>query len=131
MLSTKPIDATKLTFRYSGAAEHYEYNRDTEKRASDQTRDPDTGQPLWKVRCVAVYKTGGEHGEISVTVPHSEPPAAEFDSEIAFTDLTVKDWAMNGNQGQTWHASSFAAAVPAAPPSTARPRKPTEVNAAA
>lgn len=33
----------------------------------------------------------------SVTVPHPEPPAAEFDSEISFTEMTVKDWAINGN----------------------------------
>jgi hypothetical protein len=131
MLSTKPIDASKLTFRYSGAAEHYEYNRDTEKRASEQTRDEDTGQPLWKVRCVAVYKTQGEHGEITVTVPHPEPPAAEFEPEIVFTDMTVKDWAMNGNQGQTWHAGTLGSVAPTAPPSTAKARKPAEVNAAA
>jgi hypothetical protein len=118
VLSTKPIDASELTFRYSGTAEHFEYDRDTEKRAKEQTRDEDTGYPLWKIRCVAVYKQVGEHGEITVTVPHPEPPAAEFDSEIDFTSMTVKDWSMNGNQGQTWHASSFRAAKPTTPPST-------------
>jgi len=123
VLSTKPIDTTQLTFRYSGAAKHYEYDRDTEKRATDQTIDVDengvgTGLPLWKVRCVAVYKAGGEHGEITVTLPHPESPAAEFDSEITFTAMTVKDWSMNGNQGQTWHAGTFQAAKPTAPPSS-------------
>jgi len=118
MLSTKPIDANQLTFRYSGTGEHYEYDRDTEKRAKEQTRDEDTGYPLWKVRCVAVFKQAGEHGEITVTVPHPAPPAAEFDSEISFTEMTVKDWSMNGNQGQTWHAGTFQAAKPTAPPST-------------
>ncbi|MGB5758261.1 MAG: hypothetical protein WBM50_15200 [Acidimicrobiales bacterium] len=119
MLSTKPIDPTQLTFRYSGAAEHYEYDRDTQKRTAEQTRDDDTGYLLWKVRCVAVYREAGEHGEITVTVPHPQPPAAEFDSEIAFTGMTVKDWSMNGNQGQTWHAQSFQATRPSAPPSSA------------
>ena len=118
MLSTKPIDATQLTFRYSGSAEHYEYDRDTEKRLKDQTRDEDTGMPVWKIRCVAVFKAAGEHGEITVTVPHPEPPAAAFDSEISFTEMTVKDWSINGNQGQTWHAASFHPAKPTAPPST-------------
>ena len=56
MLSTKPIDASQLTFRYSGTGEHYEYDRDTEKLAKDQTRHKDTGYLLWKVRCVAVYR---------------------------------------------------------------------------
>lgn len=126
MLSTKPIDASQLTFRYSGAAEHYEFLRDADKRATDQTRDPDTGHLLWKVRCVAVYRAGNEHGEITVTVPAPEPPTAEFDTEIVFSGLTVKDWAMNGNQGQTWHAATFAAASPTAPPS--KTRRPAEVN---
>ncbi len=123
MLSTnKPIDANQLTFRYSGTGEHYEYDRDTEKRADTQTIDVDengvgSGMPLWKVRCVAVYKAGGEHGEITVTVPHPTPPAAEFDSEITFTDVTVKDWSMNGKDGQTWRAATFNAAQPTAPPS--------------
>jgi hypothetical protein len=135
MLSTKPIDASQLTFRYSGAAAHYEFNRETEKRETDQTVDVDengqgTGLPLWKVRCVAVYRAGGEHGEITVTVPNAEPPAAEFDSEIVFSGLTVKDWAMNGNQGQTWHAATFTAAAPTAPPSTSKARKTTEVTTA-
>ncbi|MEM9656370.1 MAG: hypothetical protein AAGA65_30100 [Actinomycetota bacterium] len=119
MLSTKPIDATQLTFRYSGSSEHYEYDRDTQKRAAEQTRNEDTGYLLWKVRCVAVNRAAGEHGEITVTVAHPEPPAAEFDSEISFSEMTVKDWAINGNQGQTWHAASFRAAKPTAPPSTA------------
>ncbi|MGF1600315.1 MAG: hypothetical protein ACFCVK_26020 [Acidimicrobiales bacterium] len=109
MLSTKPIDASQLTFRYSGTAEHYEYDRETEKRAKDQTRHLDTGYPLWKVRCVAVYRAGGEHGEITVTVPSKEAPVADFDAEIMFSSLVVKDLAINGNQGQTWQAQSFAA----------------------
>lgn len=122
MLSTKPIDTTQLTFRYSGTAEHYEYDRATERRASDQTRHEDTGYPLWKVRCVAVYRNAGEHGEITVTVPNAEPPVAEFDTEIRFTGLTVKDWAINGNQGQSWTAESFQAkpTVPPAPPAAAK-----------
>jgi len=122
VLSTKPIDTSQLTFRYSGAAQHYEYDRNTQERLEDQTIDVDehgqgTGMPLWKVRCVAVYKAGGEHGEITVTVPHPTPPAAEFDSEITFTTVTVKDWSMNGKDGQTWRAATFQAAQPTAPPS--------------
>ena len=124
MLSTKPIDTTNLTFRYSGTSEHYEYDRDTEKRAKDQTRDPNTGFPLWKVRCVAVYRAAGEHGEITVTVPHPAPPTAEFDSEISFTAITVKDWAINGNQGQTWHAETFQAVKPTSAPSSVSGKKP-------
>ena len=85
MLSTKPIDASQLTFRYSGTGEHYEYDRDTEKRAKDQTRHKDTGYLLWKVRCVAVYRAGGEHGEITVTVPAKDIPTADFDAEIMFS----------------------------------------------
>ncbi len=126
MLSTKPIDASQLTFRYSGTAEHYEYDRDTQKRNSEQTRHPDTGLPLWKVRCVAVYRKGGEHGEITVTVPSVEAPTAEFDSEIMYSELTVKDWAINGNQGQTWHAETFTALSPTAPPSANRAAKKTD-----
>lgn len=125
MLSTKPIDSAELTFRYSGAAEHYGYNRETEKREEHQTRDPETGLPMWKVRCVAVYKSQGEHGEISVTVPSIEPPTAEFDSEIMFSGLTVKDWAMNGNQGQTWHAATFTAISATSAPSTKSKRSET------
>lgn len=123
MLTTKPIDASQLSFRYSGAGEHYEYDRETEKRSKEQTRHPATGFPLWKVRCVAVYRKGGEHGEITVTVPCAEIPAAEFDSEIMFSELTVKDWSMNGTQGQTWHAETFTSIAPTAPPSTSRPKK--------
>ncbi len=118
MLSTKPIDGSQLTFRYSGTAQHFAYDRDAEKRAKDQSRNPDTGLPLWKVRCVAVYRLAGEHGEITVTVPSKEPPTAEFDAEIMFAGLVVKDWTMNGNQGQTWQAESFTSLNPTAPPSS-------------
>ena len=127
MLSTKPIDASQLTFRYSGTAEHYEYDRDSGNRAKDQTRHPDTGYPLWKVRCVAVYRQAGEHGEITVTVGSKEPPVAEFDAEIMFSGLVVKDWAINGNQGQTWHAETFAALD--AMPSRGTPPSPASVGA--
>ncbi|MEM7272740.1 MAG: hypothetical protein AAF547_06650 [Actinomycetota bacterium] len=118
MLSTKPIDTRHLTFRYSGAAGHYEYDRDTEKRAREQTMLD--GVPVWKIRCVAVYRSAGEHGEITVTVPHPIEPAAEFDSEISFSEMTVKDWSINGTQGQTWHAESFTAAAPTVAPSKRR-----------
>lgn len=57
------------------------------------------------MRCVAVYRAGGEHGEITVTVPATDIPTADF----MFSGLVVKDWSINGNQGQTWHAESFAA----------------------
>ncbi len=120
MLSTKPIDASQLTFRYSGTAQHFEYDRDTEKRAKDQTRHPDTGFPMWKVRCVAVYRAAGEHGEITVTVAAKEPPTADFDAEIMFSGLVVKDWAINGNQGQTWQAEMFTS-LAAVPPASASP----------
>lgn len=123
MLNTKPIDGSKLAFRYSGASEHYEYDRETNQRAKVQTRHEETGFQLWKVRCVAVYRAGGEHGEITVTVPANEPPVAEFDTEIMFSGLVVKDWAINGNQGQTWQAETFTAITPSAPPSTTRTKK--------
>jgi hypothetical protein len=129
MLSTKPIDAGQLAFRYSGTGEHYEYDRDTEKRAKDQTRHTDTGYLLWKVRCVAVYRAGGEHGEITVTVPSKEVPTADFDAEIMFSGLVVKDWSINGTQGQTWHAESFAALD--AMPSRAATPPPAKKTAAA
>lgn len=131
MLTTKPIDDSKLTFRYSGASEHYEYDRATEKRASEQTRDPDTGMPVWKVRCVAVHQKASEHGEITVTVPNSIPPAAEFDSPISFTNLMVKDWAINGNQGQTWQADSFLATEPTYASTTSSTKSKKETASAA
>jgi hypothetical protein len=122
MLSTKPIDSNALTFRYSGAAKHYEFDRDTEKRSKDQTVVD--GLPVWKVRCVAVYRAAGEHGEITVTVAHPVEPTAEFDTEISFTGMTVKDWHMNGNSGQTWHAETFQAAAPTVAPSKRRAQEP-------
>lgn len=117
MLNTKPIDTRQLRFMYSGSTEHYEYNRDTGKRSEEQTRDDDTGYPIWKIRCVVAYRAAMEHGEITVVVPHPDPPAAEFESEVQFTEMTVKDWSMDGRQGQTWHAESFMAAAPTVAPS--------------
>ncbi len=124
MLNTKPIDTRHLKFRYSGTAEHYTYDRDTNTRIPGQTRDEATGCPLWKVRCVVSYKAAMEHGEITVVVPHPEPPTAEFESEVNFTDVTVKDWAINGNQGQTWHAETFTTDAP-----TTRKNQPTPIAA--
>lgn len=118
MLSTKPIDSNQLVFRYSGAAKHYEFDRDTEKRSKEQTTVDD--MPVWKVRCVAVYRAGGEHGEITVTVAHPVEPTAGFDTEISFTGMTVKDWHMNGTSGQTWHAETFHAQAPTVAPSKRR-----------
>jgi hypothetical protein len=115
-LQTLPIDATNLTFRYSGAAEHFTW--DDGERAKEQSRDEDTGLPLFKVRCVVSYRAKEEAGEISVVVPCSEPPAAEFESHVMFTDLHVKPWSMNGSSGQSWAAASFTALSPTTPPSS-------------
>ncbi len=128
-LQTMPIDATNLTFRYSGAAEHYAW--DDGERAKDQSRDEDTGLPLYKVRCVVSYRLKEEAGEISVVVPCAEPPAAEFESHVMFTEMHVKSWNMNGSSGQSWTAASFAAVAPTAPPSSASSRRKTTEGAAA
>ena len=125
-----PIDTTNLTFRYSGASEHYAW--DDGERAKDQSRDEDTGLPLYKVRCVVSYRLKEEAGEISVVVPCAEPPAAEFESHVMFTEMHVKSWNMNGSSGQSWTAASFAAVAPTAPPSTSSSsRRKTSEGAAA
>ncbi len=125
-----PIDATNLTFRYSGAAEHFTW--DDGERAKEQSRDENTGQLLYKVRCVVSYRQREEAGEVSVIVPCSEPPTAEFESHVMFTELHVKPWAMNGSSGQSWTASSFSALAPTMPPSSSASstRKKTEDAAA-
>jgi hypothetical protein len=63
------------------------------------------------------YRAKEEAGEITVVVPCAEPPAAEFESHVMFTDLHVKPWSMNGSSGQSWTATSFTAVAPTTPPS--------------
>lgn len=116
-LQTMPIDPSNLTFRYSGAAEHFTW--DDGERAKEQSRDENTGQLLYKVRCVVSYRAKEEAGEVAVIVPCTEPPTAEFESHVMFTELHVKPWAMNGSSGQSWTAASFSALSPTLPPSTA------------
>jgi len=128
-LQTMPIDATNLTFRYSGAAEHFTW--DDGERAKEQSRDENTGQLLYKGRCVVSYRAREEAGEVSFIVPCSEPPAAEFESHVMFTELHVKPWAMNGSSGQSWTASSFAALSPTMPPSSASSSRKKSEDAAA
>ena len=128
-LQNMPIDTTNLTFRYSGAAEHFAW--DDGVRAKEQSRDEDTGLPLFKVRCVVSYRAKEEAGEISVMVPCTEPPTAEFESHVMFTDMHVKPWTMNGSSGQSWTASSFAAIAPTTPPNATSGRRKTTEEAAA
>ena len=128
-LQNMPIDTTNLTFRYSGATEHFQW--DDGERAKEQSRDENTGLPLYKVRCVVSYRAKEEAGEISVLVPCSEPPAAEFESHVMFTDMHVKPWSMNGSNGQSWAAASFAALSPTTPPSSSTSRSKKSEAAAA
>ena len=124
-LATKPIDATQLTFRYSGCAEHFSWENG--KRAEAQTRDPDTGFPVWKVKANVTFAEAEEHGVVTVTVASKDNPAetATFDGEIAFEGITERTWVNsdNANSGQTWTARAIntrpggrAAAAPPAPP---------------
>ena len=56
-LQLMPIDTTRLEFRYHGASEYFEYDRDTNKRSVEQARDTDTGYPIFTVRCQVLYRT--------------------------------------------------------------------------
>ena len=108
-LATKPIDATQLTFRFSGCAEHFTWENG--KRADAQTRDPDTGFPVWKVRANVTFPEAEEHGVVTITVAAKDNPAeaATFDGEISFDGLTERTWVNsdNANSGQTWAAKSI------------------------
>lgn len=97
------IDTTGMKFRFVSSTSHHEYRN--EARVEDQTRDPDTGFPLWKVRVSIVDPKAETATTGTVTVPSAEQPVAEFDSEIDFENLTVRFWVMNQNLGQSFTAS--------------------------
>lgn len=124
-LATKPIDARELTFKYSGCSEHFTWENG--KRAEAQTRDPDTGFLMWKIKTNVVFADAEEHGVVTVTVPSRDNPAetAQFDTEIAFDGLRERTWVNsdNANSGQTWTARTVITepkAAPATPPATAK-----------
>lgn len=112
------INQDRLKFRYVSAVEHYEY--DNGVRSETQTRDPDTGHPLWKVRATIVDPTAGAATAATITIPATQPPEAEIDSEITFDGLTVRFWVMNGNLGQSFTATAMKPAAPSTPPSAAK-----------
>ena len=128
-LQIMPVDTTKLEFRYHGATAFHEYDRDTNKRSTDQARDPNTGYPIFTVRCQVLYRTERQAGMIAVRVPLSEPPSEdlEFEHPVSFSDVTAKSWNMDGRDGQTWTAAAMsvagAQAAPPAPPTETRKAK--------
>ncbi len=104
-LNELKLDSSDLKFRYSGTAEHFEWNDGT--RAEHQTHDPDTGHPLWKVRVTIIDPIAEATSTATITVPSLTPPTAPFDSEICFDGLTVKFWLMNGTMGQSFKADAI------------------------
>jgi hypothetical protein len=105
-----PIDTARLEFRYHGASEYYEFDRATEKRASEQARDADTGYPIYTVRCQVLYRGQRQAGMIAIRVPLADPPAddVEFEAPVAFGMVDTRTWNMEGRDGQTWTAGSMA-----------------------
>jgi hypothetical protein len=108
-LQIMPVDTSKLEFRYHGASEYFEYDRDTNKRNPDQARDTETGYPIYTVRCQVLFRDQRSAGMIAVRVPLPEPPADDLDFEhpITFHDVTARPWNMDGKDGQTWNAGAM------------------------
>ena len=104
------INQDQLRFRFISAVEHYEYQNGA--RSEMQTRDPDTGHLLWKVRATIVDPTAGAATAATVTIPAIEMPEAEIDSEVIFDGLTVRFWVMNGTLGQSFTATGMKPANP-------------------
>ncbi len=120
-LQTMPIDTTSLEFRYHGASEYRAFNKETEKKDKEQARCPDTGYPIFSVRCQVLFREERESGLITVRVPLPEAPSEdlEFEHPVTFGKVTSKSWNMEGRDGQTWTAASMAlvdAGKPTAPP---------------
>ena len=104
------INQNQLRFRFISATEHYEYQNGV--RSEVQTRDPDTGYLLWKVRATIVDPTAGAATAATVTLAATEMPEAEIDSEVVFDGLTVRFWVMNGTLGQSFTATNMKPATP-------------------
>jgi hypothetical protein len=123
-LQLMPIDTTRLEFRYHGASEYFEYDRDTNKRSGEQARHTDTGYPIYTVRCQVLYRDQRQAGMIAIRVPLAEPPAEdiEFEAPVVFGGVDSRPWNMEGRDGQTWTAESMAfvgPGKPATPPAPA------------
>jgi hypothetical protein len=120
-LQLMPVDTTRLEFRYHGASEYKEFNRDTAKRSDEQAHDKDTGYPIFTVRCQVLYRDQRQAGMIAIRVPLPEPPSedVEFEAPVAFGGVDARTWNMDGRDGQTWTAASMAlvdVGKPTAPP---------------
>ncbi len=106
-LRTKPIDGSRLKFRYGGCTEHHEWNNGI--RAEFQTIEETTKLPVWKVTASVVFADAEQIGAVVITVPSRDNPAetAVLDEAIEFGGLTEETWVNNGNSGQRWAASSI------------------------
>jgi hypothetical protein len=121
-LQLMPVDTSRLEFRYHGASEYKEYDRDTNQRSSEQARDKDTGYPVYTVRCQVLYRGQRQSGQITIRVPLAQPPDedVEFEAPVVFGGVDARTWNMDGRDGQTWTAESmaFANSTPPAPPAS-------------
>ena len=113
-LQLMPVDTNRLEFRYHGASEYREFDRETEKRADQQARHPDTGYPIFTVRCQVLYRDQRQAGMITIRVPLAEPPGegVEFEAPVAFGGVDARTWNMDGRDGQTWTADTMAFCAP-------------------
>lgn len=131
-LQTKPIDTSVLEFRFNGASEYKAFNQTTRKKEEHQAIDDDSRLPIYSIRCQVVYREMEESGIITVRVPLAIKPDLGFEDLVQFEGAHSKDWAMEGNQGQTWTAKSMtvaSSAPPVAPSSSGTSRKKAEVTA--
>ena len=134
-IQTFAIDTSLYEFRYHGASEYKAYNRETEKRNTEQARDEDTGYPIYSVRCQVLFRELRESGIITIRVPLTEPPGddVEFEAPVKFSGVTAKPWNMDGRDGQTWTAQTMGFVgnrQPATPPSTTSTAKSADSKAA-
>lgn len=106
-LRTKPIDGTRLKFRYGGCTEHHEWVNGV--RSDGQTFDEATKLLMWKVTASVVFADAQQIGAVVITVPAKDNPAetALLDEPIEFGGLMEETWVNNGNSGQRWTAQSI------------------------
>ena len=101
-----PIDTSAMSFLVGAGAEPIR-----ERGTNRQRTDPETGEPLFAVRLVALIE--GRANVITVKVP-GQPPALPQGAQVRVHGLLATPWTMEGRSGVAFRAARIEPLGPSA-----------------
>lgn len=112
VLKKLAVDSDRMTAIALTAQGHHEWvdvDGGGRRPSEVQSKDPETGVPLWSVACSLVY--GDSASTVNVIVPSAQAIEIEPGETVTFADMRVELWSGRSGLGGRFFATTMETAA--------------------